>query len=211
MTSNAISVLRSIKRRGLEIVLLVSAGHLCWLARDVASSENDGGIRCLRNSDFPTTYIGRIHLDLTSPNHYVHLTWLGPDAAIQEKGPFRSSPGVGWGANDCNDAVESNCPDSRCTPKGLRTVEGLRDHMRDEPQLRYVTVIDRRRAISFHAHPSVLPYPASKGCVRLEPYAARLIHDNSIVGQTEILIDGTWTNPSEAVSREKGAGSKNSE
>jgi hypothetical protein len=44
----------------------------------------------------------------------------------------------------------------------------------------------------------VEPYPASKGCVRLEPFAARLIHDNSIEGVTEIVIDGTWTNPNKA-------------
>ena len=82
-----------------------------------------------------------------------------------------------------------------CTPKGTRTVEGFLDHLEGGPEYRYATIIDRQRSIAFHAHPSVPPYPDSHGCVRLEPYAARLIHDNSIAGKTEIIIDGTWTNP----------------
>lgn len=161
----------------------------------------------LRNANFPSTYIGRIHLDLSSPYHWVGLTWVGPDANSQDTGPFRCSPGAGWGTNDCNDPVESNFPDSRCTPKGVRKVEGLQNHMKDAPELRYVSWIDMRRAISFHSHASVPSYPASQGCVRLEPYAAQLIHDNSIVGTTEIVIDGTWTNPNVAGSKEQGAGS----
>jgi len=160
-----------------------------------ADPEGPGVVPSQRNSDYPNTHIDRIHLDLTSPNHWVRLTWIGPDAANQLSNPFRSSPGAGWGTNDCNDPVESNCPDSRCTPKGLRKVEGLMDHLKDTPGHHYVTWIDKRRSIGFHSCPSVEPVPASAGCVRLEPYAARLIHDNSIVGKTEILIDGTWTNP----------------
>lgn len=191
----AATMLRTIKRHGLAILLLIVTAHLSWLVASIARSENDEEIQCLQNPDFPNTYIARIHLDLTSPNHHVRLTWAGPDAAQQDVGPFRSSPGAGWGTNDCNDLVESNCPNSQCTPKGLRKVEGLRDHMQDNPQLRYVTFIDRKRAVGFHSHPSVPPYPASRGCVRLESYAARLIHDNSIVGISVILIDGTWASP----------------
>lgn len=155
----------------------------------------------LRNVDFPSTHIGRIHLDLTCPNQLVQLQWAGPKAAEQDTGPFRSSPGAGWGNNDCNDELESNCPDSRCTPKGTRKVEGLMDHMDDDVRLQFVTVIDRVRKLSFHSHPVVPPYPASKGCVRLEPYAAQLIHDNSVVGCTEIVIDGTWSKPPDVTTR----------
>jgi hypothetical protein len=67
--------------------------------------------------------------------------------------------------------------------------------MRNDPELRFMTVIDARRAICFHAHPEVPAYPASQGCIRLEPYAAELIHDNSIAQVTEALVDGQWTNP----------------
>lgn len=70
------------------------------------------------------------------------------------------------------------------------------DHLTDMPVCRYVTLIDARRRIGFHSSPGPLaPYPSSQGCVRLEPWAARLIHDNAVAGETEILVDGTWTPP----------------
>jgi hypothetical protein len=189
------AVLQFVRRRGFEIALVLCALHLGWLMYAAAKAEKPGEISSQRNTDFPSTRIGRIHLDLTSPDHSVRLAWVGPEAAAQDTGPFRSSPGAGWGTNDCNDPVESNCPDSKCTPKGLRKVEGFANNLQDTPQHRYVTWIDRQRAIGFHSCPSVERVPASAGCVRLVPYAARLIHDNSIEGVTEILIDGTWTNP----------------
>ena len=114
-------------------------------------------------------------------------------AASQDRGPFHSSPGAGWGTNDCNDPIESNCPDSRCSPKGLRKVEGFGDFLTDHPESTHVTFIDSQRRIGFHSATDVPSYPASQGCVRLELYAAKLIHDNSVAGTTEILIDGTWT------------------
>ena len=195
-------MLQFVRRRGLEIALAACAAYVGWLVYPIISYTEPGIVPSLRNRDFPNTFISRIRLDLTSPNQWVRLTWIGPRAASQDTGPFRSSPGAGGGTNDCNDSVESKCPGSNCTPKGVRKVEGSADHLRDTPQYRYVTWIDKRRAIGFHSCTSVEPYPASHGCVRLEPYAARLIHDNSIVGKTEILIDGTWTKPREAMSDE---------
>jgi hypothetical protein len=79
------------------------------------------------------------------------------------------------------------------------------DFLKDSPIHRYVTLIDMRRQIGFHSCPEVERYPASHGCVRLELYAARLIHDNSIEGKTEILIDGVWSG---AGSTETGVASK---
>ncbi len=182
-------------QRILLIAIAVFVVHLGWLFFSKATSLQPGEFPPQRNIDFPSTYIRKIHLNLTSPDHFVLLIWAGSKAANQAVGPFHSSPGAGWGTNDCNDPVESNCPDSMCTPKGLRKVEGFLDYLKTDKEYRYVTFIDRRRSIGFHAHPSIPAYPASQGCVRLEPYAARLIHDNSIEGVTEILIDGTWTNP----------------
>jgi hypothetical protein len=166
-----------------------------WLIRVNARPSPPGEVPSLTNAGFPATFISRIHLDLSSPNQYVTLTWTGRDAARQESGPFCSSPGAGWGTNDCNDSIESNCQHSLCTPKGLRKVEGFSDRMKDGHGYRYVTWIDKGRAIAFHSYPLVASYPASQGCVRLEPHVARLIYDNAIEGVTEILIDGTWTNP----------------
>jgi hypothetical protein len=179
-------------RRWLETGLAIAIVLLAWQLYVTVASRSEGSLRL---EDFPQTYVGRIHLDLTSPNHSVTLTWVGPNAAPQQRGPFHSSPGAGWGTNDCNDPIESNCFNSRCTPKGLRKVEALRDSIVSNPQLRYFTVIDGIRAIGFHSHPSVPDYPASQGCIRLEPYAAQLIFENAIVGVTEVLVDGTWTNP----------------
>jgi hypothetical protein len=183
------------RRCSCEIALSLCAAHFAWLVIADSPRDESPELSSQRNEDFPKTYIGRIHLDLTGPYHWVRLEWAGPRAAYQNTGPYRSSPGAGAGTNDCNDPVESNCPNSLCTPKGVRKVEGFMEHLQDNPQFRYVTLIDARRVIGFHAHPSLPPFPASQGCVRLEPYAARLIYDNSIQGVTEIVIDGAWTNP----------------
>jgi hypothetical protein len=147
----------------------------------------------LRNADFPRTYISAIHVDLTSPNHWVELTWTGPNAASQKTGPFHSSPGRGLGNNDCDDVDESNRDGSNCTPKGKMRIEGFSENMRTCAVCRYVTWIQAARGIAFHYYPDVPNYPASHGCVRLEDvYAAQLIHNNSKIGATEVTIDGKW-------------------
>ena len=147
----------------------------------------------LRNSDYPNTHIQSIHISLRSPNHWVSLTWSGPQADSLEVGPFRSSPGTGRGENDCNDATESNRAGSCCTPKGTWKVAGFRDFLPSTPRFRYVTWIHMPRAIAIHSHPNIPNYPASSGCVRLEEHAAKLIHNNSIAGVTQVIVDGTWT------------------
>src|SRR5688572_25005881 len=72
-----------------------------WIGPILAEREKYS----LRSSDFPDTHISLIHLDLTSPHHWVTLTWSGPHASDQETGPFHSSPGAGLGFNDCKDPV----------------------------------------------------------------------------------------------------------
>ncbi len=149
----------------------------------------------LRGDGFPSTFIKTVHVDLTSPNHWVQLTWTGPLAEEQETGPFRSSPGTGFGVNDCNDPAESRRQGSNCTPKGTRLVEGFSDHLPSYRDFRFVTWFDRSRQLGLHSHWQVPLYPASHGCVRLNEHAAQLIHNNSLVGETEVTIDGTWTEP----------------
>jgi hypothetical protein len=146
----------------------------------------------LRNSDYPRTYISSIRVDLTSPNHWVRLTWSGPEAASQERGPFRSSPGRGLGDNDCDDVDESNRDGSNCTPKGTMQVQGFSDTMPMYSHCRYVTWFQVARGIAFHYYPQVPNYPASHGCVRLNAHAAQLIHNNSKIGATEVIVDGKW-------------------
>jgi hypothetical protein len=83
----------------------------------------------LRNSDFPNTYIDQISVQLDDPDHSVTLTWTGPQAAAQEIGPFRSSPGAGLKGFNCDDvcscarhrsALFSFCSEISCFTR-LRT------------------------------------------------------------------------------------------
>ena len=60
----------------------------------------------------------------------------------------------------------------------------------------HVTWFKQERSIGLHFYPVVPAYAASHGCVRLqEDHAAQLIYDNSVVGETEVIVDGTWTRP----------------
>ena len=147
----------------------------------------------LRDADFPRTYIKTIHVDLTSPNHWVTLTWTGPNARLHPPTNYHSSPGRGLGNNDCDDPAESCRVNSNCTPKGTLRVQSFSNTMQGSPEVRFVTWFDTKRGIALHYYPFVPNYPASHGCVRLDEYAARLIHNNSKIGDTEVVIDGTWT------------------
>ena len=147
----------------------------------------------LRNIDFPRTYISKIHVDLTSPNHWVTLTWSGPNARLQPSTKYHSSPGRGLGNNNCDDPDESRRTDSNCTPKGTMHVQAFSNSMVTSPACRYVTWFDTKRGIALHYYPFVPNYPASHGCVRLNEYAAQLIHNNSKIGETEVVVEGKWT------------------
>jgi hypothetical protein len=195
-------------RRQWQESLLAAALGLLWLQLYLTSASPERSVSemllqaeqgksdmSLRNPGFPNTFISSIHVDLGSPNHCVRLTWLGPRAGGQETGPFHSSPGRGKSANNCDDVKESNRGGSNCTPKGRRFVEAFSDHMTSSHSLKFVTWIHSSREIAFHSHPYVPNYPASSGCIRLNEHAAQLIHNNSIVGKTEVIVDGTWTPP----------------
>jgi lipoprotein-anchoring transpeptidase ErfK/SrfK len=146
----------------------------------------------LRDADFPRTYISKIHVDLTGPNQWVTLTWSGPNARLHPSTQYHSSPGRGLGYNNCDDPAESCRVDSNCTPKGTMHVQSFSNSMQGSPEVRFVTWFDTKRGIALHYYPFVPNYPASHGCVRLDEYAARLIHNNSKIGETEVIIDGKW-------------------
>ena len=148
----------------------------------------------LRVNGFPSTHIAVVHVSLTGPEHSVRIEWSGPNAANLERGPFRSSPGIGVGG-DCNDYNESRRTDSNCTPKGEWKVAGFNDYLSNVPFCHYVTWFHLPREIALHGHPEVPPYAASHGCVRLEPRTAQLIHNNAIAGKTVVRIDGKWQPP----------------
>ena len=146
----------------------------------------------LRNPDFPRTYISNIHVDLTSPDHSVTLTWAGPQADRHPPTKYHSSPGRGLGYNNCDDPDESCRVNSNCTPKGTMRVQGFSNSMVGSPEVRFVTWFDTKRGIALHYYPFVPNYPASHGCVRLDAHAGQLIHNNSKIGETEVVIDGKW-------------------
>ena len=88
------------------------------VSRQALFSSRPLAAHSLRNSDFPNTYIDQISVQLDDPDHSVTLTWTGPQAAAQEIGPFRSSPGAGLKGFNCDDATTSRRSGSKCTPKG---------------------------------------------------------------------------------------------
>jgi hypothetical protein len=150
----------------------------------------------LRVSDFPETYIEKISVKLDDPDHPVTLTWTGPQAALQESGPFRSSPGAGLKGLNCDDASTSRRSGSKCTPKGTFMVSGFQGSLNSDSRATYVTWFLRPRGIALHYFPSVPKSAASHGCVRLElKRVAQLIQSNSRIDLTSVVIDGTWTKP----------------
>ncbi len=149
-----------------------------------------------RNGDFPNTYIQTINVRLEDPDHPVRLMWAGPNASAQETGPFRSSPGAGLTGLNCDDVATSRRNGSTCTPKGTFTVTGFAPHLNSHHEATDVTWFVPARGIAFHFYPSVPTFAASHGCVRLETTRiAQLIQNNSRVGITTVVVDGTWKKP----------------
>ncbi|MCE9611338.1 MAG: L,D-transpeptidase [Chthoniobacter sp.] len=149
-----------------------------------------------RISSFPGTYIAEISVRLEDPDHPVTLRWTGPQAAAQETGPFRSSPGAGLRGLNCDNVATSRRSGSTCTPKGTFTVTGFAPHLNSHPEATNVTWFVPARGIALHYYPSVPKFAASHGCVRIQSRrVAQLLQDNSRAGITKVVVDGTWTKP----------------
>jgi L,D-transpeptidase catalytic domain len=149
-----------------------------------------------RNENFPDTYIREISVSLDDPDHWLTLTWAGPNAESQEMGPFRTSPGAGLVGLNCDNEATSRRSGSKCTPKGTYPVQGFQYQLNSDPRAKYVTWFMQRRGIALHYFPNVPEYAASHGCVRIESTrVARLIRDNSLIDETQVVVSGTWTKP----------------
>ena len=149
-----------------------------------------------RNDDFPQTYIQQISVRLDDPDHSLTLTWTGPSAASQKTGPFRTSPGAGLRGLNCDNDATSRRSGSKCTPKGTYPVQGFQRSLNSDSRATYVTWFMQRRGIALHYFPIVPRYAASHGCVRIQSVdVARLIQDNSLMGDTQVVVSGTWTKP----------------
>jgi len=195
--SNTVAAIEAFQSRfNISIDGLIEPGGQTWQALLQAGSPAADPSHPFRNDDFPQTYIQQISVSLDDPDHSLTLTWTGPKADSQETGPFRTSPGAGLKGLNCNDDSTSRRSGSKCTPKGTRSVEGFARRLNSDSRATYVTWFMQSRGIAFHYFPSVPEYAASHGCVRVELVdVARLIQDNSLVDDTQVVVSGTWTKP----------------
>jgi hypothetical protein len=191
--SNTVAAIEAFqKRSNISIDGLIEPGGQTWQALLQAA----GGTHPPRNDDFPQTYIQEISISLDDPDHWLTLTWTGPNADSQETGPFRTSPGAGLRGLNCDDEPTSRRSGSKCTPKGTYPVQGFQRRLNSDSRATYVTWFMQRRGIALHYFPIVPEYAASHGCVRIESEdVARLIQDNSRVDETQVVVSGTWTKP----------------
>jgi L,D-transpeptidase catalytic domain len=193
-TVNAIEAFQS--RSNISVDGLIEPGGPTWQALLQAGSPAADPSHPFRNDDFPQTYIQQISVSLDDPDHSLTLSWTGPKADSQQTGPFRTSPGAGLKGLNCDDDATSRRSGSKCTPKGTRPVQGFQRRLNSDSRATYVTWFMQSRGIALHYFPSVPEYAASHGCVRVELVnVARLIQDNSIVDDTQVVVSGTWTKP----------------
>ena len=190
--SNTVAAIEAFqKRSNISIDGLIEPGGQTWQALLQAA----GDTRPLPNDG--STYIQEISVSLNDPDHWLTLTWTGPNADSQETGPFRTSPGAGLRGLNCNDEPTSRRSGSKCTPKGTYPVQGFQRRLNSDSRATYVTWFMQRRGVALHYFPIVPEYAASHGCVRIESEdIARLIQNNSRVDETQVVVSGTWTKPS---------------
>ena len=188
--SNTVAAIEAFqKRSNMSIDGLIEPGGQTWQAL----LEAAGGTPPLPNGD---TYIKEISVSLDDPDHWLILTWTGPNADSQKTGPFRTSPGAGLRGLNCDDDATSRRSGSKCTPKGTYPVQGFQRRLNSDSRATYVTWFMQRRGLALHYFPSVPEYAASPGCVRIElEDVARLIQSNSRVGETQVVVSGIWTKP----------------
>jgi len=189
--SNTVAAIEAFqKRSSISIDGLIEPGGQTWQALLQAAGP-------LRNDDSSQTYIREISVSLDDPDHWLTLTWTGPNADSQETGPFRTSPGAGLRGLNCDNEATSRRSGSKCTPKGTYPVQGFQRRLNSDSRATYVTWFMQRRGIALHYFPIVPKYAASHGCVRIESEdVARLIQKNSRVDETQVVVSGTWTKPS---------------
>jgi L,D-transpeptidase-like protein len=195
--SNTVAAIEAFQSRSnLSIDGLIEPGGQTWQALLQTGSPAADPSHPFRNDDFPQTYIQQISVSLDDPDHSLTLTWTGPKADSQEIGPFRTSPGAGLKGLNCDNDATSRRSGSKCTPKGTHLVQGFQRRLNSDSRATYVTWFVQSRGIALHYFPIVPEYAASHGCVRIESVdVARLIQENSIVDDTQVVVSGTWTKP----------------
>jgi hypothetical protein len=195
--SNTVAAIEAFQSRSnISIDGLIEPGGQTWQALLQVGSPGTDSSHPFQNDDFPQTYIQQISVSLDDPNHSLALTWAGPKADSQETGPFRTSPGAGLKGLNCDDDATSRRSGSKCTPKGTYPVQGFQRRLNSDSRATYVTWFVQSRGVALHYFPIVPDYAASHGCVRIQSVdVARLIQDNSLVDDTQVVVSGTWTKP----------------
>ena len=194
--SPAISPAAVAKAKALEKLDAAAPPKAKAKTAPVRATSRASSSKPLRNSDFPSTYIKKISVALDDPDHWMTLTWTGPEAASQETGPFRTSPGAGMKGINCDIDATSRRSGTKCTPKGTLPVSGFQNRLNSDSRAVFVTWFQRARGIALHYFPIVPKFAASHGCVRIESKrVAQLIQENSRIDLTKVTVDGTWTKP----------------
>src|SRR4029450_13870065 len=125
--SNTVAAIEAFqKRSNISIDGLIEPGGQTWQALLQAT----GGTHPLPNDD--STYIKEISVSLDDPDHWLTLTWTGPNAGSQGTGPFRTSPGAGLRGLNCDDEATSRRSGSKCTPKGTYPVQGFQRRLNSD-------------------------------------------------------------------------------
>jgi Domain of unknown function (DUF4157)/LysM domain len=144
------------------------------------------------NRDYPDVYVSRVNINLSNLTSGLRIVWSSETAQTRTMFRIRDynfSPGLGLCSVCCNTRIESNTPDSLCTPIGLFTVtRNSRPHLDGFDDALYPTEFSRP-GIAIHVG-SLPARPASHGCARTTNAAAQIIQYNSIVGVTEINVTG---------------------
>ncbi|MGH8050921.1 MAG: eCIS core domain-containing protein [Arenimonas sp.] len=155
------------------------------------------------NTDFPTTHITRVSVDLSAQQ--LSLTWDNPSSLNLPTGPYDISAGAGLCCRNCDDETASQTSGSLCTPKGTFRVHSKGCVLSSTSWAKNPTYFSRA-GIAIHAGP-IPGFPASHGCVRTTEEASEIIHDNSVYSasyaadeerglldrRTEIQVSGTWS------------------
>src|SRR5204863_5675126 len=90
--SNTIAAIEAFqKRSNISIDGLIEPGRQTWQAL----LQFAGGTQPSPNDNFPETYRKEISVSLDDPDHWLTLTWRGPEAKSQKPERFRTSPGAG--------------------------------------------------------------------------------------------------------------------
>ena len=168
--------------------------HSCKLAVHLRTPPTHS-----RNDDFPQTFIQQVSVSLDDPDHSLTLTWTGPKADTQEKGPFRTSPGAGLKGLNCDDDATSGSQlRKKCTPKGtLFQCRASNEGSIAILELRTLRGLSKAEALRFTISPLCLSPRPPTAVYSIELVdVARLIQDNSLVDDTEVVVSGTWTKPS---------------